>query len=142
MGIRGISGPATSYYSKFAEIADVAIQTGVLDRIAGETIQGHSVVVSGTDGLIYKVDNTDVSNYGRVLGITDKAYIVSSLMDVISSGVVSDPSFNFNPGSPLFFNSTGQITETPPTTGFLQNIGHAIDATHIIIELKTPIQLT
>ena len=141
MALGPTSGPTTSYYAKFAEVAETSVQTGVLDIQAGEVIQGHRVVISGVDGLVYKADNTNISHYGRILGITDRAYVFLEPTEVISSGVVIEPSFNLTPGLPIFFDNLGMITQTPPTTGFLQNIGHAINPTTIVIEMKTPILL-
>ena len=63
---------------------------------------------------------------------------------VVTSGLVQNASWNWPASSinrPIFFDSTGQLTITPPQTGVVQQLGFVYDTTAIWIDIKQPVVL-
>lgn len=107
---------------------------------AGQTINGHKVVIRNL-GLIYHADNTIQSHQNQVIGLSLHAGVINEPINITTTGIVTEPSWSWTPDKSLFLSVDGQLTETPPTTGFLIQIAQSISPTEIWIDIKTPIFL-
>ena len=72
----------------------------------------------------------------RGFAITLQGGPSGSKVKVCTFGKVQDAFFNFPNGVNLFLAPNGEITTTPPPTGFLLNIGHSMGAGAIFINFK------
>jgi hypothetical protein len=112
----------------------------VVSVIAGSVLSGHRVVRASAPDEVDVASSADVSHAGLVLGITTGATVQGDLAHVRIAGEMIEPSFAFVPG-PVYFNGIGVLTQTPPTSGFIQQVAVAVSATKRVVALGIPIAL-
>lgn len=104
---------------------------------ADQAIGGHRVVRSTATGCDY-ADSSNLTHLGKVIGMTNEATSSGNLVKIWPAGKITDPSFNFDLG-PVYLSTNGLLTQTPPTTGFIQQIGVALSQTTILVQILNPI---
>lgn len=111
---------------------------------------GEVTFVAGADlnaFLLVRLDaNTqaiaaDQSLSGSVLGVTLASALQGEAVAMRIFGPVSNPAWSWTPGGSLFLGSSGAMTQTPPTSGYLVAVGSAISATEAFINIEPAIQL-
>ncbi len=75
-----------------------------------------------------------------VAGISKNTAVSGENVQVVTKGTLSDPSWSWIPGEPLFVDTLGNITQTV-TSGFRVQIGNAINSNTINIDITEPICL-
>ena len=105
--------------------------------LADQNIDIHRVVRSTATGCDY-ADSSDLTHLGKVIGITNATTLQGSLVKIWPAGKITDLSFNFTLG-PVYLTTNGFMTQTPPTTGFIQQIGVALSQTTILVQILSPI---
>lgn len=87
--------------------------------ICGETggIGGHRVVyLDNANRLIKYASNDNLNSVKKIVGITTQASTFENEQNVITSGELSDPSFNFtNINEPIYLGTNGLITQNYPS---------------------------
>lgn len=145
-----IEGFATSLEvnSPSAQIVSVGVQgpegaAGVnaesLVLKANEAIGGHRAVVIEGSGVSY-ANYDEATDLGKVLGLTTNAAVAGDDLTVVFSGTVTENSWAFNPG-PVYVGLDGMLTQTPPSTGFSQQIGIALAPNKVLVAPKTSFKL-
>lgn len=109
----------------------------ILLVLADVPIGGHRVVVATENGCNY-ADSADTSHINRVIGMTKSAWSLGDLVEVFNGGEIIEPSWSWNVGA-VYLGSNGLLTQIPPTTGFIQQIGVALSATKLLISIQQPI---
>lgn len=109
-----------------------------LEYEAGEILNGHRAVVV-IDNLAYHANQSDPSHLFLVRGITIQSALLGANVIVQIGGPITEPSWSWIANQPVYVGSSGFLTQTVPTTGWLLEIGVADTATRIIIEPKIPI---
>jgi len=104
---------------------------------ASEALGGHRAVTF--DG--YYASNDDADDKFNVLGVTQGAVISGATATVTTYGVMTESSWNWTAGLPVFLSTNGQLTQTPPTTGFRLIIGRAKNATTLFVDISEPITM-
>ena len=115
---------------------DTRLAGPVIEAIAGQNLSGHRVV---TNEAIC-ADQSTPSHLGCVRGITTGAAIGGDTVRIQVYGPMTDPSFDWQPG-PIYVGTNGVLTQTPPTTGWLQQVATADSPTLIFIDIQPPIAL-
>lgn len=121
-GIPGPSGAATT-----------------LTRIAGESIGGHRVVRTQS-GAAYYATQSDPDQTAAAIGLTANAADAGGELSIVTSGEITESSWNWTPGSPLYLTGQGQLTHTPPPSGPVRQIAVADSATTIIVSIQPEIR--
>jgi hypothetical protein len=105
--------------------------------VAAETLSGHRVVVANNGAARYPVrlDNGDAD---AVIGITLNAAVAGQPVVVQASGEMTESSWNWAAG-PIWVGDNGMLTQTPPTSGWVQIIATAIAPNKIIISPRQSI---
>jgi len=111
------------------------------DRIAGEALHGHRVVSFHSDGLLYETHHTSLTDVYAAVGVAIGASLQGALADVRTYGVLTEPSWNWAAG-PIYLGAEGVLTQTPPSSGYLLEVGCAISPTSMFVNIKLPIKMS
>ena len=110
--------------------------------------------MAGVGGIpIYKVvylsdydtalsaDCSNITHFRKILGITTETKREGEQIQVKTIGKIVNTSWNLTPGNAYYVGHGGDITDTPPTVGFIQQVGMAKNINTLIIKLGLPIKL-
>lgn len=126
-GPAGPQGPAGTAGSEVQKLS--------LSLEAGEDLTaGTPVRVSGNK--VYAADNA--VNF-RAIGVVTTSVLTGFPVTAVTSGV-ADLS-GLTPGSPYFLIS-GSISPSPPTTGHIIKVGHAVSSTQLLVNIGDGVLLT
>lgn len=125
VGVPGPPGPAGN---------GNALITG----IAGEPLGGHRMVTTNASGHYVHASNANPAHAGRVVGITTGAAAQGATVTIQPIGSITESAWAWVPESVLFLGANGQLSATPPASGFVQIIGYAQTATTIYLQLYQP----
>lgn len=106
---------------------------------AGTAIGGHRAVVLDASGDAFYADNTNPDHLVRFYGITTGAASTGGTLSIAQTGVIVEPSWAWTAFMPVYLGTTGLLTQTPPTTGFVQIVGAALSATTLFINQRDPV---
>lgn len=104
----------------------------------GMSTQVRDIVKVLSDGSVQTISNNLASSipYG-IFGIVYTKPSTTTC-EVITAGMISGFS-GLTPGAPVWVSETGGLTQTPPLTGVLQQIGVSITPTSIFVQLQQAI---
>ena len=122
-GTQGAAGAITTVPNIFTVSADIAM------------ISNKAVCATST-GCNY-ADNSVKCN---VLGITNSAAVSGQQVTIMADGGMNGFS-GLTQGQPVYLGSSGNLTQTVPTSGFIQQLGIATSTTSVNIRISTPIFL-
>ena len=108
---------------------------------AGAALGGHRMVVLNGGGVAIYADCTEATHAGKVLGMTLGAIADGDSGDVLRSGEVVEPSWNWTLDAPVFLGTAGQLTQVQPVSGFSQIVGFPVSTTKLFVSLREPITL-
>lgn len=106
--------------------------------VAGEAIGGHRAVILDAAGVAFYASQDDPTHMGIVAGISQGAVVSGDPVSIMAKGRLIEPSWAWTPYLPIFLGTSGQLTQTPPTTGFLIVLGTALDATTMMVNPFQP----
>lgn len=109
---------------------------------AGQDLEEKRIVTLNANAQLIYADHANLTHAGRIIGLTLESVPLGEVTEVHSFGLITNPSWNWNLTQPSVFLSTiGQITQTPPISGFINVVGHVISATQLFISVQSPINL-
>lgn len=112
-----------------------------LSFIAGQNLSALRAVTSNALGEAVYASNDTIAN-AQVIGVTYTSANAGSVVTVITSGLFTDPIWNWTKG-PVFLGTNGTLTQTAPTGGaILVYVGKALTATQILIDIDITITTT
>lgn len=111
--------------------------------VAGTTIYQGSMVAIGTNGRLVLASSNNMNLMGRVVGFYNNELTVGDgdRADVVTIGIVDDPMAYWDPASPIYVGVDGQLTQTPPVSGFSQVVGYPLTTTAFYIQIQPAVQL-
>lgn len=109
--------------------------------VAGTTLGGHRMVTTNASGKLIYADSSISGHANKVMGMITNATTLDELVNVYTTGTITEMSWSWNIDEPLYLSTNGQLTQTPPTTGFLLIVGFPVTSTKIFIDLVSPIIL-
>ena len=129
---------------------DIAADGNILDvladsssgisKVAGENIPAASVCVVDND-KVYLADKDNMAHVGKNKYLVMSNVTVDSVASMQSEGVPEYAGWGLTTDVPLFLGSGGAIVDIVPTTGFIQQVGVAITADKLDIEIGMAIKL-
>lgn len=125
-GARGLPGPAGG---------------SAIERVASGPIGGHRLVRSLGASLVGYVDAASAGHGDDTLGVTTSAAVDGATVLVQVAGPVEFNGWAWTPGIPVFAGLNGLLTQTPPSAGFIQPIGHAESPTILFLAIEPAIYL-
>lgn len=109
--------------------------------VCGQTLSGHKAVTfNATGGLIYADKDTPVHGC-KVAGITTHAAEMFQFCRVLRHGEITEPSWFWDVNLPVFVGNSGELTQTPPVTGFSVIIGFPIRTDTLSVRIQTTVYL-
>lgn len=102
---------------------------------AGATLSGGKVVATSSGNVIYADSATTTA--GTVVGMTRGAIANGAAGEIITAGRLTGLS-GLTPGAVYWIGTAGAITSIAPTTGLVQQMGVALDATTFVLEIGQP----
>ena len=125
-GPRGIQGVAGSGQNTITKTAAVSVG-------------GHRAVIVDSNGKVDYADSSTPAHADIVLGVTTGAAAQDADATVQTFGELVEASFNWTMGTAVYVSTNGQLTQTPPATGFKRAIGFPTAATKLFVDLGTPV---
>ena len=101
---------------------------------AGEALSGGTPIVL-VGGKAYKATNTAIEQANKVIGITSSSIALDQTGIIICYGELNGFS-GLTPDAPVYVSSTGTVVSTLPTSGYIQQIGIALNATTILVNIQ------
>lgn len=113
----------------------------LIEKIANESISAIKAVFSFSSTEV-RTSSSTVSGRQDVFGISVTGAVSGATVLIQTDGVLEDALFSgFTPGSQIFIDSNGSLTETIPTSGFLFDVGVYIGENKVSLNIKRPIIL-
>lgn len=106
---------------------------------AGSSLSGHTVIYIDSSGLAQNPDITILSEGEGVIGITTGAIAPAATGPIVISGEVTEPSWTWTPGGPIWATNAGALSQTPPVGKWLLQMGVATAATKMVVNPTTVI---
>ncbi len=98
-------------------------------------------VILDNAGQFAYADSGTPSHAYRIAGILPYAISQGTEGVAYRLGEVTDAVWNWTRGSPIYLGTNGQLTQSPPTTGFLLVLAQPVSATTINLQPPSPIFL-
>lgn len=108
---------------------------------AGAALGGHRVVHLDSAEKAQYASNAVAEHALITLGMTIGAATLNAPVDVLRSGDITEPSWNWTLGQPVYLADNGLITQTPPGAPalFQRIIGFPMTATKLYLSFRDPI---
>lgn len=110
-------------------------------KTASVSLSGHRAVVLNSSGEAIYADASTIAHRDKVLGITTGAASARADATIKTYGELTEPSWAWTLDDPVFLGLTGLLTQTPPTSGFVQRIGFPTAATKLFIDIDDAVTL-
>lgn len=107
-------------------------------RLAGESLGGQRVVIIGDTEEVFYADPTVEDHAYRVRGLTRGAATQGNTVEIQTQGEMTEPSWTWTPGLPVFLNPNGLLSHSPPETGFILLVGSALSSNKLFIKIDLP----
>ncbi len=127
-----------------AALARLAERSGSeeISPVAAVAIGGFKAVALRTDGAVEPADHDNPAHLSRVAGVTLAAAEAGAPARVCVDGPVRFDGWVWTPGAPVFVGKNGDLTQTPPATGFVQHVGFAVGRDTVLIQIERSIRRT
>jgi hypothetical protein len=105
-----------------------------IEVTAGEALGGdRAVFVSTADGKAYYADKSAAA-CRTLCGLTTGAAALGALVTVQTDGVVENIAWAWAGTDPVFLGATGLLSQTPPASGYVMQVGVPVGSTKLRIE--------
>lgn len=112
----------------------------VQQAIAAVPISSALAVMTAPAGLL-PAQADDLADASAFLGIAAQSGVAGATINVVTAGFISDTSFAWALGSPIFVGENGRLTQTPPVSGISLIAGYPQDTSSMIVRPQLPTQL-
>jgi hypothetical protein len=114
-------------------MTDTRLAGPIIEAPAGANLSGHKAVAI-LGGEVLQADHTSIGHRGLVRGIATGAVGQGETARVQVYGPLREPSWSWTAGLPIYVGTNGSLTQSAPTTGWLQQIAVADSPTQIFID--------
>ncbi len=114
---------------------------GIAYFTAGQDLSGHFALMFADDGsgsVVY-ADPTSIDY--TFAGISLGAAVSGTMVQVMTNGLVVEPSWSWTPLLPVYIGLLGALTQTVPTVGFFHLVGIPPNATSLLVAPGPLVQL-
>lgn len=108
--------------------------------IAAQTLSALRIVAN--TGTQYDYANPlNLQSAWSIAGLTTTAVTNGQPCAPIRNQSITDSSWNWSRGSPVFLGINGTLTQTPPSSGYLVSVAKVLSPQTLFIEIEEPIAL-
>lgn len=111
--------PVTVGIGLLTELKDYKVDQNYIKINASIPLGGHRIVT--VDG--YYADCNDINTMYKVAGLIISASASGNEVDAYIKGEITESSWNWELGKPLFLGSNGLLTQELPVTGYILKLG-------------------
>ena len=86
-------------------------------------------------------DQSDINSYGKVIGFSKGAVITGAMLEIVTASELTGFT-GLIPNTQIYLGLNGLITQTVPTSGFIQQLGVALTSTSILVNISLPLLLS
>lgn len=86
-------------------------------------------------------DQSNINSYGKVIGLSKGAVVTGGLLEIVTASEL-DGFTGLIPNTQVYLGLNGLITQTVPTSGFIQQLGVALTSTSILVNISLPLLLS
>lgn len=115
-----------------------------IEVLAGENLGGHRLVILNEVGRALYADSSQIDHLHRVVGITTGAADVDSGVSLVGNGPLSEVSWNWAVGLPIYLGTNGLLTQAvpaAPAAKFSLVVGFPTSSTSMFVNIREPITL-
>lgn len=122
------------------ELADaIGAKQYAPEAIAAASLSALRIVALNDSGRLIYADSSIADHAFRVQGILETAISAGYAIAPLSDGSISDGSWNWAIGIPVFLGTDGILTQTAPESGFILQVATVENATSLSFEIQPPI---
>ncbi len=110
----------------------------IINITAAADIGGHRVITMQGQ----YADCGNPADAFAVAGITLQAVASGTTVQVQTYGELTETSWNWLVGQPVYLGTAGQLTQTPPSAAFILVVGIPVTATTLLLDIQQPIILS
>ena len=124
----------------WADLPGVVVPT---TYTAGVNLSGQRVVVLDESRNAIYADNTVASHALTIFGLTKGAALLGEQVEILRNVEVTEPTWNWMSGMPIYLGTNGLMTQTAPTSPALFSlcVGFATATNRMLIQIGSPIFL-
>jgi hypothetical protein len=108
-----------------------------LSKEAGENLSAGKVVYV-TGNKAYKASQ---ASHPNPIGIVAEDASIGLSARIVTEGPVTIPTWSLTQNTPYFLSTNGDITATPPSSGYIIRLGVAASSTTLVLEIHQPVLL-
>lgn len=105
-------------------------------RLANQALGGHRVVRATSATHCDYADHADTTHGDDTLGVTSNAAAAGDQVNIVTEASIQFVGWAWTPGLPVFLGANGVLTQTEPSTGFVQVIGFAEAADTLFVDIQ------
>jgi hypothetical protein len=98
-------------------------------------------LVSNIDNMYNYSEPTLKDSVWSIAGLTKQAIVLGQNCTPIRDETVTDISWNWIKGAPIFLGVNGTLTQTPPLTDYLVVVARVLSPQTLFIQIEEPINL-
>ncbi len=112
-----------------------------IDRIIlGEGVASLKVLRGHTNNKAYKANSNNTNE--RIIGVSKVSGVVDEEIKYYTNGAtLTNSGWTWDITLPIYTNASGDLTQTAPTVGVVQQVAEPISSTKLMINIQQPIKL-
>lgn len=112
------------------------------ESVAAENLSGHRAVTKNSAGLVIYASAEEPGHVDGVIGVTTAAANEGAEVTFATHGeLITEGSWTWTPGGPIYLRTDGQLSQTPPSIGFVCIVGNALTAETMLVMPRISVEL-
>lgn len=116
------------------------VDSNTITRTTAYALSGHRAVTADDAGLAIYATSDDLDHVSRPVWLTTGAWDAAVLAALTTEGDVTEPSWNWTPGLPIWLGINGVLTQSIPGGAvFVREVAEVVDSQTIQFKPQLPI---
>ena len=114
---------------------------GIITKIAGQVLSANKAIVLNSAGKVIFADKDNIDHFFKVYGVTRNSAILDETVEITTYGEHENNTWSWELDKAIYLSTGGELTQAPPTTGFIIQIGFPVTATTVFVNIKSSLNL-